>query len=245
MCGRYYVDQEDDLSEMRKILTELNKKFQGQQVLSEMRTGEIFPTHVAPVLQASDFMPATSASDAQEKRQPESAGAGTAAGTGDGKPGEMSSARQDQEDQGRKISPGLMRWGFERPYGSGVVINARAETAAEKPFFRQAFKQGRVLIPASSFFEWRKLDSSKQKVKLSLPDESTFYMAGLSQPADDITGARFVILTTAAQPAVAAIHDRQPLILPRSWLRSWVLDETLARQLLSYVLEKQLQLQDV
>ncbi len=312
MCGRYYVDQEDDLSEIRKILTELNKKFQGQQILDEMRTGEIFPTHVAPVLQAAQREAGQSVSEPILEIAPASMSPGVSSGLLDDDHHEPPETHQDRKNQNKIIVPGLMRWGFERPHGSGVVINARAETAAEKPFFRQAFQYGRILVPASAFFEWRKLETeenlpgqnkddaqltldslqrqkdgagwsaerplpdsgldqedpdrkmtrsegtlgrpvrrsasrrtAKQKVKLSLPDEPAFYMAGLSRPANDRAGSRFVILTTAATPSVAAIHDRQPLILPRRWLRSWLLDDTFVREMLSYVLEKKLQLQDV
>ena len=197
MCGRYYIEQEDDLSEMRQILEEVNRRFQDTQAIKAMKTGEIAPSHVVPVL------------------------------------------RLQQQDGAGRIVPDLVQWGYPRFQGSGLVINARSETAAEKPMFRRALQVGRILIPANAFFEWRKDRISPKgcKMKLSLADEPTFYMAGLarffSEPADGLQLMRFVILTTAANPSVLPIHDRMPLILPHRMLRSWLEDEDKAVRLLA------------
>jgi putative SOS response-associated peptidase YedK len=203
MCGRYYIEQEEDLAEMRQILTEVNRRYQGTEALSAMRTGEIAPSHVVPALRLS----------------------------------------------GETVVADLVQWGFLRFQGSGLVINARAETAAEKPMFRDALRQGRILVPANAFFEWRHDASGRagQKMKLSLSREPTFYMAGLARFFTEPGQAawqldRFVILTTAANDSVRPVHDRMPVIVPRDQLRSYLQDEAAARLLLARPVGQQLQL---
>ena len=74
-----------------------------------------------------------------------------------------------------EIAPQLMKWGYQLP--GTLVINARAETAAEKPLFRESVKARRCLIPSTGFYEW---DAGKRKYFFTLPGErSPLYMAGL------------------------------------------------------------------
>lgn len=110
----------------------------------------------------------------------------------------------------------LMRWGFPKPVGSGVVINARSETAGEKPMFRRA---ARCLIPAGGYFEWGRED--RVKYALTGPGR-TIYMAGLYRAGENGEPARFVILTRAASPSVSHIHDRMPVILEGPARRAWL-----------------------
>lgn len=203
MCGRYYIDQEEDLAEMRQILEEVNRRFHDSPALVAMHTDEIAPSHVVPVL------------------RPEQAGAQS------------------------RIIPDLMQWGFPQYQGSGLLINARAETAAAKPMFTTATRIGRILVPASAFFEWKHLPQGRKgtKIKLLLPDEPTFYMAGLARRFPDSPGSvanlqRFVILTTAANESVASIHDRMPLILPHRLLRRWLLDDQATESFLQMSVDK-------
>jgi len=126
-----------------------------------------------------------------------------------------------------------------------MLINARAETAATKPTFRESVRTRRVLVPATSFFEWQKLaGEGKQKLKLRLyrPDEPVFYMAGLYRPIPPEHNplglpGQFVILTGAANETVVAIHDRMPLIVPRPLLRRYLQDEQTARAILNAAIE--------
>ncbi len=125
--------------------------------------------------------------------------------------------------QGGKIR--LMKWGFARYNGGGKVINARSETAAEKSMFSKAMGQCRCLLPASHYFEWQRSGSTKkQKYAISLPEKETLYMAGLFREEKDQPLPVFVILTRQAAPSVMDIHDRMPVILPKSvqplWLNS-------------------------
>ena len=210
MCGRYYIDQEEDLAEMRQILEEVNRRFNDTPALAALHAGEIAPSHVVPVLRP-------------ETPQPDS-----------------------------RIIPDLMQWGFPRYQGSGLLINARAETAGIKPTFKSAVRTGRILIPASAFFEWEHLPQGRKgtKIKLSISDEATFYMAGLARFFPDVPGPlanlqRFVILTTAANDSVAPIHDRMPLILPHRLLRRWLLDDQATDGFLQMAVDKPLQLTEI
>lgn len=103
-----------------------------------------------------------------------------------------------------------MRWGFEGPSAGKVVINARSETAAEKPMFRDALAMRRCLIPASSYFEWERTSVFRTKWAIRAK-ERLLFMAGLYQLEQSMP--RFVILTRAAAPGIAFIHNRMPVIL--------------------------------
>lgn len=110
---------------------------------------------------------------------------------------------------------GEAEWGFPRP-GGGLVINARAETAAERPMFREAFRQGRCLVPADGFLEWRREGRINQPHLFRREDGGFFVMAGLRQ--DD----RYVVLTREAASEVAEIHDRMPVILSAEDATKWL-----------------------
>lgn len=195
MCGRYYIEVESDLVEIRKILSDLNERFAERPALSRLKSGEIFPTDIVPVI------------------------------------------RTWETQEGIKLLPDLMQWGLTEPY---PLINARAETAESKPTFRQSFQEHRVLVPATAFFEWQQpaeAGQKKTKLKLSRPEEAVFYMAGLYRPLPpgnnplQLTG-QFVILTAEANESIRPIHDRMPLIVPRPYLRPYLQDINLARDLL-------------
>lgn len=118
--------------------------------------------------------------------------------------------------QGR-LSAEWMAWGFPRYDGKGVVINARAETAGEKPMFRDSFLHRRCVIPAQRFYEW---DPAKNMVTFRCPDAPVLYMAGIY---DRFAGqTRFTVLTTAANASVARFHDRMPLLLEHDELEPWL-----------------------
>lgn len=131
-----------------------------------------------------------------------------------------------REDSGP--SPALMKWGYQLP--GTLVINARAETAAEKPMFRRTLATQRCLIPATAFYEW---DAEKRKYQFSLPGEDILFMAGLF----DRRGGEdcYCILTTAANGSMKPIHDRMPLVLPRSQAEQWLSEGSQTEVLLSMV----------
>jgi putative SOS response-associated peptidase YedK len=117
-----------------------------------------------------------------------------------------------------------LRWGLipswaKDPAIGYKLINARAETAFEKPSFRSAFKHRRCLIPSDGFYEWQRIEGSKSKKQpyyFSLKDNDPFALAGLwerweSQEGDIVETC--TILTTDANDLVSPIHDRMPVIL--------------------------------
>ena len=126
------------------------------------------------------------------------------------------------------MAPELMSWGYRT--AGPLVINARAETAAEKPLFRDSVASRRCVIPSSGFFEW---DAAKQKFFLTLPGQPALYMAGLWALQDGLP--RYTILTTAANASTRPIHDRMPVVLTRSTLQPWLEDPSTTADILHAV----------
>jgi putative SOS response-associated peptidase YedK len=96
------------------------------------------------------------------------------------------------------------------------LINARAETAATKPFFRLAFKSHRGLVLAVGFYVWRRTKEGKRPYRIALKTEESFAFAGLWSTihnADGQAHPTFAILTTDANALVAQMHNRMPVIL--------------------------------
>ena len=112
-----------------------------------------------------------------------------------------------------------MKWGFPQYNGTGVIINARCETAHEKPMFARAVREGRCLIPASNYFEWQKTGKAKTKFSIGL-GRQPIYMAGIYRYVDD--AAVFAILTRDPSPVIAHIHNRMPVILPKNVHDAWL-----------------------
>ena len=108
------------------------------------------------------------------------------------------------------------------------LINARAETVAEKSTFKKSFQQRRCLVLADGYYEWKKTPQGKVPHRLVLTDEQPFVFAGIwDERADQETGEvlrDFCIITTAASPSIAAIHDRMPVILPKEAWNFWLGD---------------------
>lgn len=119
------------------------------------------------------------------------------------------------------------RWGLD-PGKGGLVINARSETALEKPMFSAHVRSRRLAIPAAGFYEW---DKRKQKSAFKPQAGTCLYMAGFWARQED--GPRFCILTTEANASVRAVHERMPLIFDKETALRWVLEpgetETLLR----------------
>ena len=122
----------------------------------------------------------------------------------------------------------LPRW--RKPNEAGArMINARSETAAEKPSFREAFREHRCLIPADGFYEWKKVGARKVPQLMRRPDRRIFAMAGIfeSRPgADGGVENSGAILTTDANDTLREIHHRMPVVLaPEDWDR-WLAPDT-------------------
>lgn len=126
-----------------------------------------------------------------------------------------------------------MSWGFRQFTGSGLIINARAESVIEKPMFKDSILQRRCVIPASWFYEWNR---QKEKVTFKREDSSILFMAGFYQKYEE--GNRFVILTTDANESMRPVHDRMPVILEEHELRDWIYDFEFMRETLRRVPRK-------
>ena len=118
-----------------------------------------------------------------------------------------------------RLVPELSVWGFPRYQGSGILINARAETAAQKQTFRDSMLERRCVIPSTGFYEW---DANRKKHLFRLPGEQVLYMAGLYQNFDGVR--RYVILTVPANESLKGIHFRMPVVLMQENLERWTLD---------------------
>ena len=149
-----------------------------------------------------------------------------------------------RDSGGRRM--GLLRWGlipsWARDPGVGSrLINARSETVAQKPAFRQAFRTRRCLVPADGFFEWRKEGESaggkgsKQPFWIHRATREPFGLAGLWErwvPPEGDPLHTFTILTTEATEVIRDIHPRMPVILaPEAWDR-WLDPQAREKELL-------------
>ena len=126
----------------------------------------------------------------------------------------------------------LMRWGLlpawvKDPRAFTLLINARAETALEKPAFRNAMKRRRCLIPADGFYEWQREGARKQPFFIRRRDRAPFAFAGLWETWSGPGGEEIdtaAILTTQANETLRALHHRMLVILPPEAFDLW-LDE--------------------
>jgi putative SOS response-associated peptidase YedK len=124
----------------------------------------------------------------------------------------------------------LLRWGLipswakEESIGS-KMINARAETLAEKPSFKRLLHSKRCLLVADGFYEWKKEQGGKTPMYITLRDGEPFVFAGLWDTWRDAEGQQIrtcTIITTEPNELVASIHNRMPVILPRKAREEWL-----------------------
>lgn len=122
----------------------------------------------------------------------------------------------------------MLRWGLvpswsQDPKSGYSTINARAETVAEKPAFRSAFKSRRCLVPADGFYEWQKVDTRKQPYRIAMKDDGLFAFAGLWERWEKgETIESFTIIVTQANDLLKPIHDRMPVILDPLDYEPWL-----------------------
>ena len=142
--------------------------------------------------------------------------------------------RQRREPAGERSLQNL-RWGLVPPWAADLkigaqMINARAETAFEKPAFRNAFRRRRCLVPADGFYEWRQEGKERQPYLIARRDSALLAFAGLWErwtPKAPAPGApafvdSFTILTTTANALLQPLHERMPVILPREAYARWL-----------------------
>lgn len=114
----------------------------------------------------------------------------------------------------------LLTWGLLPAWAKGPQakpqINARAETLLDKPFFREAFRWRRALIPSDGWYEWPKKGADKAPRYFSLKSGELFAFAGLWEPGN------FAMITVEPNPVVARFHDRMPAILDAADEAAWL-----------------------
>ena len=125
---------------------------------------------------------------------------------------------------------GFMRWGLiphwaKDPKVGVRMINARAETVAEKPAFRDALRRRRCLVLADGFYEWQRVGNAKRPMRIFMRSGEPFAFAGLWSVWRDPDGNRIpscTIITTVANDLLRPIHDRMPVILSREGEEFWL-----------------------
>jgi putative SOS response-associated peptidase YedK len=157
-------------------------------------------------------------------------------------PGQQISAVIRDEDVNKLVD---FRWGLipswaKDPSIGNRMFNARAETIAEKPSFREAFKKRRCLIVADGFYEWQKMEKGKKPLHFSLRSAGPFGFAGLyetwmspeNKPVKTCT-----IITTDANDLLKPIHDRMPVIVPKDKEALWLDPDVPDRRELAAILK--------
>jgi putative SOS response-associated peptidase YedK len=143
---------------------------------------------------------------------------------------DVAAVRYHPDDGHRTLD--TLRWGLVPFWAKDTkigysLINARAESIAAKPAFREAFKRRRCIIPANGFFEWQKLDAKRrQPYAIVLKDRGVFGFAGLWERWQDKASGAAVescaIITTEPNAVCAPLHDRMPAILDPADYRAWL-----------------------
>ncbi len=129
--------------------------------------------------------------------------------------------------EGREMT--LLKWGLVPSWAKDAsvgsrLINARSETVAEKPAFREAFKRRRCVVPADGFFEWKRTGERRQPFYFTMRDERPFGFAGLWErwERDGQALNTCTILTTEANEVLRPVHDRMPVILHPDDYELWL-----------------------
>ena len=158
---------------------------------------------------------------------------------------------------GESRRAGFMRWGLIPSWSkdgpsSRPLINARAETVAEKPSFRDSLKRRRCLVLADGFYEWQKVGDAKRPMRVTMRSGEPFAFAGLWSKWTDSEGSSIsscAIITTAANEVLKPIHHRMPVILSKEvedlWLDTALDDSQTLTQLLEPYPEEALEAYEV
>lgn len=125
----------------------------------------------------------------------------------------------------RKNEAATVKWGLvprwaKDPSMGARMNNARAETVAEKPSFREAYRKRRCLIPANGFYEWRPEGGRKQPFYIHPAAGELFAFAGLWERWGELETC--AVITTEANPKMSEVHERMPVILPQADYANWL-----------------------
>jgi putative SOS response-associated peptidase YedK len=125
----------------------------------------------------------------------------------------------------------VVRWGIEG--AKGGLFNLRAETALSKPYYQRLLLTQRVLVPASHFYEWRKLGERRLPMAVSRTDGGFLHLAGLLARWEGQPAA--TILTTTPNADIAPLHNRMPVVLNDDDAATWVLEDLSLEQLVAFL----------
>ena len=148
-------------------------------------------------------------------------------------PTQFIAAIRNDEDVGRELV--MLRWGLvpfwaKDPTIGNRMINARAETVAEKPSYRAAFRHRRCIVLADGFYEWRREGDIKTPHFISLASGEPFALAGLWENWNDKESGESLqtttLITTAANDFMTPLHHRMPVILEASTAGEWLAGST-------------------
>ncbi len=144
---------------------------------------------------------------------------------------DIAAIRNRSEGQGDERELVMLRWGLvpfwaKDPSIGNRMINARAETVAEKPSYRAAFRHRRCVVLADGFYEWRRENDSKTPYFISLSSDEPFALAGLWENwTDKTTGESLqttTLITTEANEFMQPLHHRMPVILQSDTANEWL-----------------------
>jgi|SRR5690625_689233 len=152
---------------------------------------------------------------------------------------------------GKQKRAGYLRWGLVPSWAKDEkvgykMINARSETAHEKPSFKQLMARKRCLIVADSFYEWKQVGDVKQPQRIQVANRSLFAFAGLwdKWQRDHRTLFTCTILTKDANDFIKDIHHRMPIILPKAkedeWITPYVQSPIRLKQFLEEIVDEKL-----
>ena len=122
----------------------------------------------------------------------------------------------------RQLTPTAfaMTWGYH--LDKKLIINARAESAMDKPMFRDSYRRRRCLIPASAYIEWDHREAKPPKYLFQPEGQRMLYLCGLYRMEDDPRRPVFTVLTHDAAEDIACFHDRMPVIAPPEMAMDWL-----------------------
>ena len=139
--------------------------------------------------------------------------------------------------RGGNVKAFPMRWGFRSP-GRSLLVNARVETAAQKPSFRDSWEKHRCAVPAGWYYEWAHTEQGErrrgEKYRIRPEGEGLTWLCGLYRMEEGLPV--FTVVTRDPSEELRRIHDRMPLILPEERAREWVLPQTKPETLLPFAL---------
>jgi putative SOS response-associated peptidase YedK len=125
----------------------------------------------------------------------------------------------------------VVRWGIDG--AKGGLFNLRAETALARPYYQRMLLTQRVLVPASHFYEWRKIGERRLPMAVSRADGGFLHLAGLLARWEGKPAA--TILTTTPNADIAALHNRMPVVLNDDDAATWVLEDLSLEQLAAFL----------